>query len=167
MSFRNRGLGIHCRLGLCWRRRGRILQQSYNKTTANNKRWWQQMRGVPVPVGTRKGAFVLTSAATREHWEIAGPCLSGWDLPCRRASRRRGSTLSLAVEAGAHLKPSRSAPSRLQVTPSTVRWEAGGDACIATGLVGTSARRSPKAYHKDPRACEHFAGRNGRRFGGK
>jgi photosystem II stability/assembly factor-like uncharacterized protein len=31
-------------------------------------------------VGTRKGAFVLTSDGKRENWEIAGPHFAGWEL---------------------------------------------------------------------------------------
>ncbi|MBA3372865.1 MAG: exo-alpha-sialidase [Actinomycetota bacterium] len=38
------------------------------------------MSGVRVLVGTRKGAFVLTSDAKRERWDIAGPHFSGWEI---------------------------------------------------------------------------------------
>ncbi len=38
------------------------------------------MSGVRVLVGTRKGAFVLTSDAARERWEIAGPHFAGWEI---------------------------------------------------------------------------------------
>jgi photosystem II stability/assembly factor-like uncharacterized protein len=38
------------------------------------------MGGVRVLVGTRKGAFVLTSDEKREHWDIAGPHFAGWEL---------------------------------------------------------------------------------------
>ncbi len=38
------------------------------------------MSGVRVLVGTRKGAFVLTSDATREQWEVSGPHFSGWEI---------------------------------------------------------------------------------------
>ena len=31
-------------------------------------------------VGTRKGAFVLTSDGKRGNWEIAGPHFAGWEL---------------------------------------------------------------------------------------
>jgi len=33
----------------------------------------RRMSGVRVLVGTRKGAFVLTSDGTRERWDVAGP----------------------------------------------------------------------------------------------
>ncbi|MEO5798726.1 MAG: exo-alpha-sialidase [Gemmatimonadales bacterium] len=37
------------------------------------------MRGVRVLVGTRKGAFVLTSDAKRDKWQVAGPHFPGWE----------------------------------------------------------------------------------------
>jgi photosystem II stability/assembly factor-like uncharacterized protein len=38
------------------------------------------MSGVRVLVGTRKGAFVLTSDGTRKDWDIAGPFFAGWEI---------------------------------------------------------------------------------------
>ncbi len=38
------------------------------------------MTGVRVLVGTRKGAFVLTSDGKRADWDIAGPHFGGWEL---------------------------------------------------------------------------------------
>ena len=38
------------------------------------------MSAVRVLVGTRKGAFVLTSDAVRDRWEIASPYFSGWEI---------------------------------------------------------------------------------------
>ena len=38
------------------------------------------MSGVRVLVGTRKGAFVLTSDAKREQWDISGPHFGGWEV---------------------------------------------------------------------------------------
>ncbi len=38
------------------------------------------MSGVRVLVGTRKGAFVLTSDANRERWEVNGPHFGGWEI---------------------------------------------------------------------------------------
>jgi hypothetical protein len=31
-------------------------------------------------VGTRKGAFVMTSDGMREQWEINGPHFAGWEV---------------------------------------------------------------------------------------
>src|SRR5436190_443506 len=39
-----------------------------------------RMRGVRVLVGTRKGAFVLTSDGTRERWDVNGPHFGGWEI---------------------------------------------------------------------------------------
>jgi photosystem II stability/assembly factor-like uncharacterized protein len=38
------------------------------------------MSGVRVLVGTRKGAFVLTSDGKREKWDVAGPFFGGWEM---------------------------------------------------------------------------------------
>jgi hypothetical protein len=35
---------------------------------------------VRVLVGTRKGAFVLTSDASRENWDVSGPHFAGWEV---------------------------------------------------------------------------------------
>ena len=38
------------------------------------------MSKVRVLVGTKKGAFVLTSDAKREKWEVSGPFFGGWEI---------------------------------------------------------------------------------------
>ena len=38
------------------------------------------MSGVRVLVGTRKGAFVLTSDERRARWDVAGPHFAGWEI---------------------------------------------------------------------------------------
>src|SRR5690349_8690240 len=38
------------------------------------------MSGVRVLVGTRKGAFVLTSDGKRKRWDISGPNFAGWEI---------------------------------------------------------------------------------------
>ena len=38
------------------------------------------MSAVRLLVGTRKGAFVLTSDGTREQWKINGPYFAGWEI---------------------------------------------------------------------------------------
>lgn len=38
------------------------------------------MSGVRVLVGTRKGAFVLTSNETRKQWNVSGPHFAGWEI---------------------------------------------------------------------------------------
>src|SRR5574341_770671 len=38
------------------------------------------MSSVRVLVGTRKGAFVMTSDGKRKNWEISGPHFAGWEI---------------------------------------------------------------------------------------
>ena len=57
------------------------------------------MSGVRVLVGTRKGAFILTSDAERERWDISGPHFGGWEIY--------------------HLKGSPADPQRLYASQST------------------------------------------------
>lgn len=38
------------------------------------------MGGVRVLVGTRKGAFILTSNGRRERWQVEGPLFGGWEI---------------------------------------------------------------------------------------
>ncbi len=38
------------------------------------------MSGVRVLVGTRKGAFILTSDDKRAHWDVSGPHFAGWEI---------------------------------------------------------------------------------------
>ena len=38
------------------------------------------MNGVRVLVGTRKGAFVLSSDERRDRWDVAGPHFGGWEI---------------------------------------------------------------------------------------
>ena len=46
------------------------------------------MSGVRVLVGTRKGAFILTSDGKREKWNVSGPHFAGWEI-----YHAKGSTL--------------------------------------------------------------------------
>src|SRR5574339_46862 len=38
------------------------------------------MNKVRVLVGTRKGAFVLSSDGTRRNWDVEGPYFAGWEI---------------------------------------------------------------------------------------
>ena len=44
------------------------------------------MSGVRILVGTRKGAFVLTSDGKRDRWEVSGPHFAGWEVYHVKAS---------------------------------------------------------------------------------
>src|SRR5262249_21727488 len=61
------------------------LDHGSNGTVFRGSRLIQQrkecgMSGVRVLVGTRKGAFVLTSDAGRQKWDISGPHFAGWEI---------------------------------------------------------------------------------------
>jgi photosystem II stability/assembly factor-like uncharacterized protein len=44
------------------------------------------MAGVRILVGTRKGAFVLTSDERRKKWDVSGPHFAGWEIYHLKAS---------------------------------------------------------------------------------
>ncbi|MEA2681853.1 MAG: hypothetical protein QOK05_181 [Chloroflexota bacterium] len=89
------------------------------------------MSSVRVLVGTRKGAFVLTSDAARSKWDVRGPLFGGWEVY--------------------HLKGSPVDPMRLYASQSTgwfgqliqrsndggETWEAAGNGFAYDGVPGT------------------------------
>jgi photosystem II stability/assembly factor-like uncharacterized protein len=44
------------------------------------------MSGIRVLVGTKKGAFILTSDGKRQKWEVSGPHFAGWEIYHMKAS---------------------------------------------------------------------------------
>ena len=89
------------------------------------------MSSVRVLVGTRKGAFILTSDAKRTQWDVRGPHFGGWELY--------------------HLKGSPADPNRLYASQSTGwfgqliqrsndggrTWEPAGNKFVYDGVPGT------------------------------
>jgi photosystem II stability/assembly factor-like uncharacterized protein len=89
------------------------------------------MSKVRVLVGTRKGAFVMTSDGKRERWEISGPHFAGWEMY--------------------HLKGSPADPNRLYASQSSgwfgqmiqrssdggKTWEPVGNKFVYDGVPGT------------------------------
>ncbi len=89
------------------------------------------MTSVRVLVGTRKGAFILTSDGSRKSWEVAGPHFGGWEIY--------------------HLKGSPLDPNRIYASQSSgwfgqviqrsndggLSWEPAGNAFEYDGLPGT------------------------------
>jgi photosystem II stability/assembly factor-like uncharacterized protein len=89
------------------------------------------MANVRVLVGTRKGAFILTSDGKREKWEVSGPHFAGWEIY--------------------HLKGSPVDPDRLYASQSSgwfgqviqrsndggKTWEAVGNKFVYDGVPGT------------------------------
>src|ERR1700690_3081967 len=49
-------------------------------TAKKLRRRERAMSKARVLVGTRKGAFILTSDGKRENWEVSGPHFAGWEL---------------------------------------------------------------------------------------
>jgi hypothetical protein len=45
------------------------------------------MSGVRVLVGTKKGAFILTSDEKRQEWDVSGPHFAGWEIYHMKGSR--------------------------------------------------------------------------------
>ncbi len=89
------------------------------------------MSKIRVLVGTRKGAFVMTSDGKREKWEVSGPHFGGWEIY--------------------HLKASPADPNRLYASQSSSwfgqviqrsndggqTWEAMGNKFTYEGVTGT------------------------------
>ena len=89
------------------------------------------MSGVRVLVGTRKGAFILTSDGKREKWDVTGPHFGGWEIY--------------------HLKGSPADPNRLYASQSSgwfgqiiqrsndggKTWEPAGNKFAYDGVPGT------------------------------
>ena len=89
------------------------------------------MSGIRVLVGTRKGAFVLTSDGKRQSWEVDGPHFGGWEIY--------------------HLKGSPADPDRLYASQSSSwfgqvihrsndggkSWAPVGNAFVYNGVPGT------------------------------
>jgi photosystem II stability/assembly factor-like uncharacterized protein len=89
------------------------------------------MSGVRVLVGTRKGAFIITSDGKRERWDVSGPHFAGWEIY--------------------HVKGSPADPNRLYASQSTgwfgqliqrsndggKTWEPVGNKFVYDGVPGT------------------------------
>ena len=87
------------------------------------------MSGVRVLIGTRKGAFVLTSDAKRSQWDVSGPHFGGWEIY--------------------HVTGSPADPSRLYASQSTgwfgqliQRSNDGGDIVDAAQTIVATTRRA-------------------------
>jgi len=100
------------------------------------------MSRVRVLVGTRKGAFILTSDGKRQSWDVSGPQFGGWEIY--------------------HLKGSPADPNRLYASQSSAwfgqviqrssdggkSWEAVGNKFAYEGAIGTHLwyDGTPKAW---------------------
>jgi hypothetical protein len=89
------------------------------------------MSGARVLVGTRKGAFILTSDGKRDNWQVEGPLFGGWEIY--------------------HFKGSSADPNRLYASQSSdwfgqvtqrsndggKTWETAGNKFVYDGVPGT------------------------------
>ena len=111
------------------------------------------MSSVRLLVGTRKGAFVLTSDGKREQWNVSGPHFAGWEIY--------------------HLKGSPVDQNRIYASQSSgwfgqlmQRSEDGGKTWEAVGNEFDDAARTPRADHRldgrgrlQDRLCAGLGGR--------
>ena len=76
-----------------------LTKELCRTTEKHRKECNRNMSGVRVLVGTRKGAFVLTSDGKRKQWAVSNPHFAGWEMY--------------------HLKGSPADPSRLYASQSS------------------------------------------------
>src|SRR5437773_743279 len=62
----------------------------------------RSMSGVRLLVGTRKGAFILTSDGTRDDWNVEGPLFAGWEMYHLNASPADPNRLFCSQSTGWH-----------------------------------------------------------------
>ena len=93
------------------------------------------MSGVRVLVGTRKGAFILTSDGKRKEWDVSGPHFAGWEIY--------------------HVKGSPVDPNRIYASQTSAwfgqiiqRSDDGGKTGMQPGTAEASRQRRPKACRK-------------------
>ncbi len=61
------------------------LPETYERKNFFSNTWFRNkertsMSKVRVLVGTRKGAFILSSDGKRQNWEVSGPHFAGWEI---------------------------------------------------------------------------------------
>src|SRR5438477_1003563 len=93
------------------------------------------MSQVRVLVGTRKGAFILTSDGKREKWEISGPHFAGWEIY--------------------HMKGSPADPNRIYVSQTSgwfgqiiQRSDDGGKTWQQPGTPPSESAKTPEGFPK-------------------
>lgn len=64
----------------------RVLASDRMKRAGRSQRKESRMSRVRVLVGTKKGAFILTSDGKRKRWDVNGPHFGGWELYHLKAS---------------------------------------------------------------------------------
>jgi hypothetical protein len=60
--------------------RGALRGFTIRDRSRRERRGGERMSSVRVLVGTRKGAFILTSDGKRDRWDVTGPLFAGWEM---------------------------------------------------------------------------------------
>ena len=89
------------------------------------------MRGVRVLVGTRKGAFVLTSDGARAEWTVSGPHFAGWEIYHMKASPVRPERIYCSQSSGWFGQVIQ------RSDDGGVTWAAVGNKFVYEGVAGT------------------------------
>ena len=84
------------------------------------------MSTVRLLVGTRKGAFVMTSDEKREKWEVSGPHFAGWEIYHLKGSKANPNRLYASQSSGwfgrfSSVPTMGARPGRLSATSSNTR----------------------------------------------
>src|SRR6266705_5680973 len=69
---------------------------------AASSRGETRMSKVRVLVGTKKGAFILTSDASRKRWDVQGPHFAGWEIYHMKGSPADPNRLYASQSSGWH-----------------------------------------------------------------
>src|SRR4029078_4013088 len=89
------------------------------------------MSGVRVLVGTRKGAFILTSDGKRSTWDVTGPHFGGWETSHLKRSPADANRLF------ASQSPSWFGQLIQRSNDAGKTWEAVGNKFVYDGVPGT------------------------------
>jgi photosystem II stability/assembly factor-like uncharacterized protein len=84
-----------------------------------------------VLVGTRKGAFILTSDSKRENWEISGPHFAGWEIYHIKGSPIDPNRLYASQSSGWHGQVMQ------RSNDGGKTWETAGNKFVYEGVPGT------------------------------
>ena len=87
--------------------------------------------GVRVLVGTRKGAFILTSDGKRQKWDVSGPHLTGWEIYHVKGSPADPNRLYASQSSGWHGQVMQ------RSNDGGKTWEPVGNKFIYDGVPGT------------------------------
>jgi hypothetical protein len=82
------------------------------------------MSNVRVLVGTRKGAFILSSDGKRKEWRVAGPFFGGWEIYHVKGSPVNQDRLYASQSSGWFGQMQGAATQAMRIYASMIRKEA-------------------------------------------